>query len=121
MSTMFKAVLRSACTLAILWQFVPGVAFLNVVTLLLASVVLSIMFGLIRPFLSVILMPINFVTFGLANLAATVGLLWLVQYLVPGFMIAPLVVFGVALNQFFTLAFVAALITLISGVIRKVF
>jgi len=115
---MLRPVIRSAATLAILWWFIPGVQILNIVTLVLASITLSIAFGLIRPLLQAILMPINFVTFGMTNMLITVGLLWLVQYLVPGFMIMPVVVLGIALNQFFTLVFVAGLISVISSLLR---
>lgn len=115
---MLRPIIRSAATLSILWFFIPTIQFYNWVTLIMASVVLSIVFGLIKPLLQVILLPINFVTFGLANLVITVGLLWLVTYLVPGFSIEPIIIFGIALNQFFTLVFVAALISFLSGLIR---
>ncbi|MEX0895318.1 MAG: phage holin family protein [Patescibacteria group bacterium] len=115
---MLRPVIRSAATLGILWYFIPTVYFLNWVAVVLASVTLAIAFGLIKPILQVILLPINFVTFGLANLVMVVSLLWLVQYLVPGFSIQPVIVFGIALNHFFTLVFISAVISLISGFLR---
>jgi putative membrane protein len=114
---MLRPLLRTAIALGILAWVFPTVSISNWVTLLFASIVLTFLQGVVRPLLHILLIPINFVTLGFASTLLNVGLLWLATYLVPGFHIEPMFLFGVYVNEFFSLLLVSALIgTLISGI-----
>lgn len=66
----------------------------------------------VKPVLKLLLLPINIVTLGLFSVVINVVMLWLVTYLVPGFEISNMVVFGLALNRFFSILFASFLIGL---------
>jgi putative membrane protein len=118
---MIKAVIRTAIILAILVWALPSVSILNWVTLALASIVLTFLNGIIKPILKILLLPVNFVTFGLVGALLNVALLWLGTFLVPGFVIEPMAIFGIQLNQFFTLLALASLMSMMGSLIRFAF
>jgi putative membrane protein len=118
---MFRPFVRSIIVLAILAWFFPTISFSNWIALVIASIVLTITFGLIRPVLSIVLLPISVVTIGLFSIVLNVLLLWMVTYIVPGFTIEPTIILGVAMNQFFTLLTISSLITLMQSLIKMVF
>jgi putative membrane protein len=115
-----KALLRTAITLALLAWLLPTVDFLSWTTLILASIVLSLLFGVVRPILKLLFLPINIVTLGLFSGLITVFLLWLSTYLVPGFIIQPMAVFGLVLNQFWTLVVISFLIGFTQSLVKKI-
>lgn len=116
-----KAVLQTIVTMVILAFVLPTVSFASWTTLIIASVVFTILFNLIRPILKVLLFPINLVTLGLASALLNIVLLWLVTYLVPGFHISEMTFLGIHLNYFWTLAFVSTLIGFTGSIIKKLF
>lgn len=114
---MFRSLIISSAALAILGYLVPTIQINNIVTLIITAVVITLLNSVVKPVLSLLFLPVNIITFGLFSLVINVALLWLVTYLVPGFAIEPMVVFGVALNQFFTLLLVSAAISFLNGFI----
>ena len=108
---LLKPIIVTITSIAILAWALPNVGFNNILTLILAGVVLTILEKLIEPLLKVLFLPINVVTLGLFSCVINVFILWLATYFVPGFNIAPMVVFGLHLNQFFSLLLVSALIS----------
>jgi len=117
---MLKAILRTALTLAILAWLLPTVNLVDITTLIIASIVISLLFGLAKPVLNLLFLPINFVTLGLFSSLLNVFLLWIAIYLVPGFEIEPMAIFGVNLSQFWTLVVVSFLLGFIQSIIKVV-
>lgn len=117
---MLKAVLRTALTLAILSWLLPTVNLVNITTLIIASIVISLLFGLAKPILNLLFLPINFVTLGLFSSLLNVFLLWTAIYLVPGFEVEPMAIFGVNLSQFWTLVVVSFLLGFIQSIIKVI-
>jgi len=115
---MLRPLLRTAVILLILAWFFPTISFANWLTLAVASIVLTILFSLIRPILKLVFLPVNVVTLGLFSVVLNVILLWLTTYLVPGFVIEPTIFFGLPLNEFFTLVAVSAIISLLQGLVK---
>lgn len=115
---MLRPLIRTGIVLAVLAWFFPTITFSSIFTLIIASVVMSILFGLLRPILKLVFLPINVVTLGFFSVVINVGLLWLATYLVPGFSIEPTSVFGVDLNGFFTLVLVSTLISFLQGILK---
>lgn len=117
---MLKVFLRTALTLAFLAWLIPTVSLVNITTLILASLVIGLLFGLAKPVLNMLFLPINFVTLGLFSTLINVFLLWLATYLVPGFAIEPMAIFGHNLSQFWTLVVISFLLGFIQSVIKVV-
>jgi putative membrane protein len=113
---LLKPFIRAALVLGSLTLF-PHVSFSSWVTLLLAAVVFEILFSVVRPILKLLFLPINVVTLGLFSAFINIFLLWLVTYLVPGFHIGNLVLFGVELNQFFSLIVTGFLISILQSLV----
>ncbi len=116
--SLLRPFIRMALTLLVLSWFVPTVSVASWFTLGLASLVLTLLYMLAKPILNLIFLPVNLITLGLFSVVINVGFLWLVMYLVPGFLIQSTAVFGVELNWFFSLVLVSFLISLVNGFIK---
>ncbi|MBD3279388.1 MAG: phage holin family protein [Candidatus Pacebacteria bacterium] len=112
-----KPILISGLTIVILAWALPTVSYLNWTSLILASIVLTLLQKIAKPVLKLLFLPINIVTLGLFSLVINVALLWLATYLVPGFQIQPMTIFGLELNFFFSLLLVSFLISLLQSAI----
>ncbi|HNV44923.1 phage holin family protein [Candidatus Woesebacteria bacterium] len=107
---LLKPIIVLIVTIAILAWALPNVGYSDYLTLILAGVVMTLLEKTIKPILKFLFLPINIVTLGFFSIIINVFILWLVTYFVPGFNIEPMIIFGLPLNQFFTLLFVSALI-----------
>lgn len=117
MKKFIKDIIISALTLAILAYFLPTVNYLNLTTLILAAIVLTVLQKILKPILKVLFLPINVVTLGLFSFVINVILIWLVTFLVPGFQILPMTIFGMNLNTFLSLLLISFFISLIQSII----
>jgi putative membrane protein len=115
-----RSILITAITLAILAWLLPTIGYLNIVTLILASVVLTLLQGVVKPVLKILFLPINIVTLGLFSLIINVFILWLATFLVPGLKISPMILFGVRLGEFGTLLMVSCIISFIQNLLKKI-
>ena len=109
---MLKPFLKSIGAMLILAWLLPNVSYTDWLTLIIFGVVLTLINSIVKPILKLLTFPINFVTFGLFSLVLNTFLLWLALYLVPGFSITPLILFGVPLGGVLTLVFMSAAIGL---------
>ncbi|AKM81631.1 MAG: hypothetical protein UT13_C0001G0671 [Candidatus Pacebacteria bacterium GW2011_GWF2_38_9] len=110
-----KAIISSILTIALLAWFFPNINYSGSLTLIIAAVVLTLLEKLVRPILKILFLPINVVTLGLFSLVINVFILYLATYLVPGFVISNVVIFGIHFNQFFSLLLVSSLIGFLQG------
>lgn len=86
--------------------FVPGIEVINFTTALFAALVLGLLNTFLRPFLLVLTLPVNLITFGLFSWIISAGVLWLTARVVPGFEVngfMPALVGGVVLAFFASL------------------
>ena len=116
---MIRAILITGITLALLAWALPTVGFSSLISLVIASLVLTILYSLVRPILKILFLPVNIVTLGLFSGIINVFLLWLGTYLVPGFHIQNMVIYGTNLSQFWSLIFVSFLIGFIHSFLKK--
>ncbi len=116
---MFRPIIRTALVLLLLAWLLPTVNILNWVTLLIASIVITILFSLIRPLLNILLLPINIVTLGFFSTVINTLLLYAALYLVPGFTITPMVIFGIYFNQFFSIMLISFALGFLMSVAKK--
>lgn len=63
----------------------PGIIVRDLMSALVAAVVIGIINTYIRPILQILALPFSIVTFGLTAFLINVGLLWLAAAIVPGF------------------------------------
>jgi putative membrane protein len=85
--------LATALGLLVIDTVVPGVDIANFPAALLAAVVVGGINSTIRPVLSLLSLPINFLSLGLFSLVVNGVCLWLASLFVPGFAIHGLVAF----------------------------
>lgn len=115
---MLRPVIRMALTLFLLAWVLPTISFSNWLTLIIASIVMTILYSLIRPILKIFFLPINIITLGLFSAVLNTLLLYLAIYLVPGFEITAMKIFGVHFNQFFSVMFISVLIGFVQSFIK---
>ncbi len=115
-----RSILITAITLAILAWLLPTIGYLNLITLILASLVLTLLQAVVKPVLKIFFLPINIVTLGLFSLVINVFILWLATFLVPGLQISPMILLGVRLGKFGTLLVVSFIISFIQNLLKKI-
>ena len=89
-SRMLRFVVQFLVTCLALWlaaQVVPGVAFSDTPTLLLAAVLLGIANAIVRPILTFLTFPLTLLTFGLFLLVVNATVIGLVAALLGGFVV----------------------------------
>jgi putative membrane protein len=94
--------LATALGLLIVDLAVPGVNIASFPAALMAAVAIGVVNAVIRPMLSLLSLPINFLTLGLFSLIVNGFCFWLASLLVPGFLVnGPLAfVFGPVILSF---------------------
>ncbi|WP_373541950.1 phage holin family protein [Chamaesiphon sp.] len=85
--------LATALGLLVIDTVVPGVDIANFPAALIAAVVVGGINSTIRPILSILSLPINFLSLGLFSLVVNGVCLWLAALLVPGFAINGIIAF----------------------------
>jgi putative membrane protein len=89
-SVMLRFIVQFLVTCLALWlaaQIVPGVAFSDTTTLLLAAVLLGVANAIVRPILTILTFPLTILTFGLFLLVVNAAVIGLVAALLGGFMV----------------------------------
>jgi putative membrane protein len=94
--------LATALGLLVVDLVVPGVDIASFPAALLAAVAVGLVNSAIRPILSVLSLPINFLTLGLFSLVVNGVCFWLASLFVPGFVVSGLLafIFGPAILSF---------------------
>ncbi len=93
MSFISSFFLRWALTTLPLWvasYMFRGVTFDSVETLIISGLLLGLVNAVIKPLIVVLTLPITLITLGLFIIVINTAILFLVQWLVPGFRIADL-------------------------------
>lgn len=89
----FWTTLITALSLLVVDLAVPGVAIATFPAALLAAVSIGLVNGSVKPVLSTLAMPVNFLTMGAASLLVNGFCFWLASLLVPGFAVQGLLAF----------------------------
>lgn len=110
-----KPFIATAIALVIVTYFFPNIVVVHWTTYVLAALVITLLNTIVRPVLKILFLPINIVTLGLFSVVIHVGLLWLATYLVPGFKIDTMTLFGTELNYFFSLLVVSVILGFFQG------
>lgn len=116
-----RPIIITAITVFLLAWFLPSITYGSLTTLLAASVVIMLLQKIVKPILSLLLLPINIVTLGLFSSILNVLILWSVTAIVPGFHIEPMTIMGYELNYFLTLLLVSFLLSLVQSFVAFFF
>ena len=92
----FLTVLATALSLLIVDLVVPGVNIANFPAAMIAALVIGLINGSVKPVLSTLSLPLNFLTLGAFSLIVNGFCFWLAAVLVPGFAVRGLIAFILA-------------------------
>ncbi|MBN3885838.1 MAG: phage holin family protein [Nostoc sp.] len=93
MLTPLLTALATALSLLIVDLVVPGVNIANFPAALIAALVIGLINGSVKPVLSALSLPLNFLSFGAFSLIVNGLCFWLAAVLVPGFAVRGLIGF----------------------------
>ncbi|WP_414551001.1 phage holin family protein [Anabaena sp. CCY 0017] len=89
----FLTAIATALSLLIVDLVVPGVNIANFPAAMIAALVIGLINGSVKPVLSTLSLPLNFVTLGAFSLIVNGFCFWLAAVLVPGFAVRGLIAF----------------------------
>jgi putative membrane protein len=92
-ATTFFTALATALSLLIVDLVVPGVNIANFPAALIAALVIGVINSSVKPVLSTLSLPLNFLSFGAFSLVVNGLCFWLAAVLVPGFAVRGIVAF----------------------------
>ena len=93
MLTPFLTALATALSLLIVDIVIPGVNIANFPAALIAAFVIGLINGSVKPVLSALSLPLNFLSFGAFSLVVNGLCFWLAAVLVPGFAVRGIIGF----------------------------
>ncbi|MEH2236900.1 phage holin family protein [Nostoc sp.] len=93
MLTPLLTALATALSLLIVDLVVPGVNIANFPAALIAALVIGVINGSVKPVLSALSLPLNFLSFGAFSLIVNGLCFWLAAVLVPGFAVRGIIGF----------------------------
>ncbi|AUB36690.1 putative membrane protein [Nostoc flagelliforme CCNUN1] len=93
MLTPLLTALATALSLLIVDLFVPDVEIANFPAAIIAALVIGLINGSVKPVLSTLSLPLNFLSFGAFSLVVNGLCFWLAAALVPGFQVSGIIGF----------------------------
>jgi putative membrane protein len=93
MLTPFLTALATALSLLIVDLVVPGVNIANFPAAMIAALIIGLINGSVKPVLSALSLPLNFLSFGTFSLIVNGFCFWLAAALVPGFSVSGIIGF----------------------------
>lgn len=115
-----KPFILMGITLFLLALLLPNISYTDWTTIVFAAIVFTLVNKVVKPIIKLLTLPINFLTLGLFSVLVNAGLLMLCLWLVPGFVIEPMTLFGVSFGKFMTLIITSALIGLTQSAVSIV-
>ncbi len=129
MKTIFRSIGIYLLALYFIPQIVPGFTIEGgFITILIGSVVLALMFLILKPILNIISFPVNMLTLGLFSIITNAFILYLLTILVPNITVQPFTypkahIYGfitpvISFNTFFAYTYSAFVLSCINSGIR---
>jgi putative membrane protein len=120
MKTLFQKIFINLVAIFLASILITGIHWDNYKTLLFAAIVLALVNAFLRPFLKILLLPINVITLGIFGWFMNSLILYLTTLIVPGFDIFPftLNLLGISfvLNRLFAYVVVSFLLNIITTI-----
>lgn len=89
----FFTTLATALSLLVVDLIIPGVDLINFPAAIIAAVSIGLVNSFIKPIISTLSLPLNFVSLGLFSLVVNGICFWLASVLVPGFYVSGILAF----------------------------
>lgn len=89
----FFTTLATALSLLVVDLIIPGVDLINFPAAIIAAVSIGLVNSFIKPVISTLSLPLNFVSLGLFSLVVNGICFWLASVLVPGFYVSGILAF----------------------------
>jgi len=116
---MLKPFIISAVSLWLVSLLLPGLSFNSLWALGVAAIVLTGVQNVLKPVLSLLLLPITIITLGFFSTFLNVALLWLVTAIVPGFHIDPMTILDTYLSQWVSLIAVSFILSVMELAVKR--
>ncbi len=127
MKSLIKTVIFTCLSLYLISRVFPDVRFAGLGVLITTGVVLTLLTVIVRPFLKILMLPINIITFGLFAWMINIIVMYLAILLVPGFSIGNVTIPSLTLgslifpaytfSKFWSLFVVSLLVSLGNGIL----
>lgn len=101
-------------------QLLPIVEFSTVISFVITTLILYILLYAVEPILNLFSLPLHIATFGFFRVIIIIFSIWIARFLVPGFVIYPMIFLGYNVPYLLTLVFVSIVIRSFSSLIHKV-
>lgn len=88
-------------------------------TIIKVAIILAIFELILKPIIKVLLLPITFLTLGLFRIVINTLGLYLATFLIPGFVLSSVIVFGNQLNSFLAYLFTSFIISTLLYIFKK--
>jgi putative membrane protein len=119
MKHLLKLILSAIASLATIAWLLPNVSYSTLGILVITALVLVLVQVIIKPIISLLLLPLTIITLGLFSGVITVILFWLAINIVPGFHIDPLIINGYHLGVWLTLIVVGIAVSWLESLYYK--
>lgn len=129
MKSILRRIAFYSVSLFLTSQIITGLTISNgLTTYLIGGIVLSILFLIVKPILSIVTLPLNIITLGLFSFLINAIILYFLTILVPdisisefifkGFTFAGFVIPSLYINNFFTFVIASILLSFLVGFLR---
>lgn len=127
MKSLIKTVIFTCLSLYLISRVFPDVQFAGLGVLITTGIVLTLLTIIVRPFLKILMLPINIITFGLFAWVINIVVMYFAILIVPGFSIGKMTIPSIALgplifpaytfSKFWSLFVVSLLVSLGNGIL----
>jgi len=100
MKSLIKTVIFTCLSLYLISRVFPDVHFASTGVLISTGIVLTLLTVIVRPFLKILMLPINIITFGLFAWVINIIVMYLAILIVPGFSIGKVMIPSIPLGPF---------------------
>ncbi|QHT66439.1 phage holin family protein [Rhodocytophaga rosea] len=104
-------ILISAVAVIISAYLIPGVGVDSILTAIIVAIVLGLLNAIVKPILVILTIPVTILTLGLFLLVINVIIIYLADYLVPGF----------SVSGFFAALFFSIVLAIVGWILDSIF
>jgi putative membrane protein len=101
MKSLLKTIIFTTLSLYLISRFSPEVRFASNNILIATGIVLTLLTVIVKPFLKILLLPVNLITFGLFAWVINIIVIYLATLLVPGFSIGKVMIPAITLGPLY--------------------
>lgn len=116
-----KVFFAAGVALFVTAQLVPGISYQGDFRVLLAAaLIFAVLHAVVKPIISFLTLPLNFLTLGLMSTVINIGIFYAINYLVPSFTLSSLAWGGYTLGVAGTVVVGALVAAILLGLFEKI-